>query len=271
MNADRLYARLLTAYSPAFRREYGDEMLTAFRELHRESPRHGLRFWLFIIGDVMRSGARQRFASLWSITRRTDVEWLLLCASGVIVIAGTAHALSWGFSYFYHPYLEGLSIPPWMYGAALGLGLGAVQSARLERRARRRIVLIGATSAAAALGLEVAIVFGEPALYGTVLGAFVGGAQWATLGDGRRGAASRILGSTAAMGLAMAVSASAMRITLQGLDPRATERHSVAVLGVLSRSLPALSTPNLAVMFACGAISAVVTTRLLAQTKGRPC
>ncbi len=154
MNAERFYTRLLIAYSRPFRREYGDEMVTAFLELHRESPRHGCRFWLFIIADVMRSGARQRFASGWSITRRADVEWLLLCASGAIAIAGTAHALSWTFSYFYHPYLEGLSIPPWMYGAALGLGLGAVQSARREPRTRPRIVLIAATSAAAAVGLD---------------------------------------------------------------------------------------------------------------------
>ena len=35
-----------------------------------------------------------------------------------------ANAVEWTLSYFYHPYFEGLTVPPWGYGACLGLILG---------------------------------------------------------------------------------------------------------------------------------------------------
>jgi hypothetical protein len=177
MNAERFYARLLRAFSPAFRREYGEEMIETFRDMYRDSSGNAAAFWLFIVTDVVRSAAVSVSPSSCRVS--SGQRWTVVrCASGGIEIVVTAHTLSWSFGYLYHPYLEGISIPAWACGGALGLGLGVAQSGKVERRPGLRTVLIFATGAAAALGLQVAVLFGPPAVYGTALGVFVGGAQW---------------------------------------------------------------------------------------------
>jgi hypothetical protein len=40
------------------------------------------------------------------------------------------------FGYLYHPYLEGMTIAPWIYGAFLGLGLGIAERAALGQHGR---------------------------------------------------------------------------------------------------------------------------------------
>jgi hypothetical protein len=274
MTAERVYTRLLAMYSPAFRLEYHDEMLEAFRELHGVRSHNPLTFWAFIIGDLVCSAARERFISCSALPKRPEIEWLMLCVSGAIAIAGAAHALSWTFSYFYHPYLEGLAIPAWAYGAVLGSGLGVVQSTKLERGLRSRARLTLATSVASAVGLQVVVSFGEPATYGTLLGGFVGGVQWLVFADGYRRTATWVLSSVTAMVLAVGASAGAMLSTLRGLNPRASDLPVFDIDRLLNTTLPLpLSMPNVAVMSICGLMSAILTARLLTtmHAKGRSC
>jgi hypothetical protein len=276
MSAERFYACLLRAYSPAFRREYGEEMIETFRDLYRDSAGNAAAFWLFIVTDVVRSAARQRLAVLSSSIRRPEVAWVIRCASSGIAIVVTAHALSWSVGYLYHPYLEGISIPAWACGGALGLGLGVAQSGKVERRAVPRMALILATGAAAALGLQVAVLFGRPAVYGTALGAFVGGAQWVILGIRDHRAVPRVVSSMTAMSLAAAASAGAISVTLRGLNPVALDPQRFDLAEIVSRLLPPtirMSTANLVVMIGCGLLTAVLTARWLStmHAKGRPC
>jgi hypothetical protein len=276
MTAERFYARLLRLYSPAFRREYGDEMIETFRDLYRDSAGNTARFWLFIVADVLRSAARQRLAALLSSTKRPEADWVIRCAGSGIAIMITAHALSWSFGYLYHPYLEGISIPAWVCGGALGLGLGVAQSAKVERRLGSRTLLIFATGAAAALGLQLAVLFGRPVVYGTAVGAFVGGVQWLILGIRDNRAVPWVVSSMTAMSLAAAASAGAISVTLRGLNPRALDPQRFDLAEIASRLLPSpirMSTANLAVMIVCGLLTAVLTARWLSaiHAKGRPC
>ena len=292
MTAERFYSRLLVAYPAAFRQEYGERMLEAFRELRRDSSETSMRFWLFIVSDVLRSAARQRVSDLWRSTKRPEAEWVVMSLAGALAIAVMAQALPWSVSYLYHPYLEGISIPPWLYGAVLGLSLGVVQNVvqsavqsvvqndartvKLQHAGARRARLILATAAASALGLQVAVTFGRPATYGTVLGAFVGGTQWMVLGARHDRNHPWILSSMTAMFVAVAASAGAIRVTLRGLDPRALELQRSDLPEVVSLVVAqaiSMSLTNLVVMMVCGLLSAALTTRVLSavRAKGRPC
>jgi hypothetical protein len=281
---ERLYSRLLLAYPPAFRREYGDQLIETFRDLRRDASGTVLTFWLFIVSDVIRSAARQRVGDLWLITKRPEVEWVVMSLTGAIAIAVMAQALPWSVSYLYHPYLEGMSIPPWLCGAVLGLSLGvvqnavqdAVQSGKAGRGRARRARLILTTVVASALGLQIAVMFGRPAVYGTVLGAFVSGAQWLVFSRRTNQAGAWILSSLTAMSVAVATSAGAIGVTLRGLDPRALDPQRVDLPNLVSLVFAqaiSMSLPSIVVMMGCGFLSAALTTRLLSamHAKGRPC
>src|ERR1051326_7150484 len=116
MTAGRLYAALLHLYSTEFREEYGDEMLAAFHDLRRARRRSPLRFWLFIVSDVVTSAARQHL---------DGQRWLATALLGLAATVGTARGVTALYQYFYHPYFEGTAIPALPYGATLGLVLGA--------------------------------------------------------------------------------------------------------------------------------------------------
>ena len=59
MTAERLYSALLRLYPPAFRREFGEAMVEAFREAYRDNRRLRGYFWLSIIVDLVRSASRE--------------------------------------------------------------------------------------------------------------------------------------------------------------------------------------------------------------------
>lgn len=147
---ERLYAALLYLYPSEFREEYGDELLAAFRELRQLRGGSPLRFWLFVVSDVFASAARQHLDGM---------RWLATALFGLAATVATAHAVTFTFRYFYHPYFEGTSIPALPYGAALGLVLGiAVAAAQWglfpadERRASRWAL-------ASAVALPVTVLF----------------------------------------------------------------------------------------------------------------
>jgi len=134
MTAQRLYSALLGLYPRDFRRDYGDQMTQAFAELHRARARSRVAFWMFVAGDTCRSALQARVAAWRPFVRYTSgVRWAGACATAAIVSGLAGNALTYAFSYFYHPYFEGLPVAPWMFGAIVGAGLTLTQVVVLRR------------------------------------------------------------------------------------------------------------------------------------------
>lgn len=280
MTPERVYATLLFIYPRAFRREYGRRMIAAFRRLRRESRVGALAFSCFIASDLLRSGFRERLAELGMDAQRAPAEWIARCVTGAIVSACAAHALAWTFSYLYHPYLEGIAIPAWVYGALLGLGLGAVQSAGLGRRTLNTVSWTLTSGLAGALGLQVAASFTGPLLYGCVLGAFIGMAQRLVLRSSEKRADTAILISMSAVALATAASVGAAPGILSGLDPIAAAPAALAGLRAVAFFDPGLASgeasdpiARFALLAICMLLSAAFTSSLLSSvfTRRSPC
>ena len=209
--------------------------------------------------------------------RRFALEWTGACACGSVVVALVANGLTWGFSYWYHPYLERVTLPPWSYGALLGLALGAVQGAVLHRRFHLGIVWLVASAVGSALGLEAAIAIAKiagPVAYGIVLGCVVGGAQWAVLRTRVRQAAWWVLTSAVALSVVMLSCAVNMHTTLAGVNalshnPLAVQPDAYgAAVTFLSRGLYGPTTSadlalEFAVMATCGLVIGALTAKPL--------
>lgn len=155
MSAERLYAALLYLYPREFRDEFGEEMLDLFRELRHAQRLTPVRFWTFILGDTVTAVARERLEG---------ARWLATALFGLLVTVLTAHAVTFTYRYFYHPYFETVAIPTLPYGAALGLVLGvsvaAAQWMLFPARARRASHWL----LASAVTLPVAILFCSAAI-----------------------------------------------------------------------------------------------------------
>ncbi len=87
--AERAYTLLLRAYPREFRRDYGREMMLAFRDLMRDAGTSGLGFWMRIVTDVARTAPPLRAESLrarWSSnTRMEDTPMRTMGALAVLV------------------------------------------------------------------------------------------------------------------------------------------------------------------------------------------
>jgi hypothetical protein len=148
MTAERVYAALLTLYPEPFRREYGDPMMEAFRDLSRAHSRKRLTLWLFVLSDLCRAVGRAHLDACRSGVRRFVLPWLGTCALGIVATTVVANALAWCFSYLYHPYLDGSSfgidvavasggaVGPIGRGVVLGICVGTGQWLALRARAR---------------------------------------------------------------------------------------------------------------------------------------
>jgi hypothetical protein len=131
MKADAVYSSLLRLYPPAFREQYGAEMQDIFRELSR-TRRHGcIRFWAFILVDVVRSAARERRETL-----QPQVSWLLMCAAAAIVGAVLFYGLHRAYGAFIGPLPIAARLV--LRGALVGLGVGWAQYAILGNLLERR-------------------------------------------------------------------------------------------------------------------------------------
>src|SRR5262249_19820971 len=115
MTAERVYSALIHLYPPSFREEYGDEMLSAFRDLKAARGSSPIRFWTFVAGDVFASAARLHLDGM---------RWLATALFGLAATVSTARAATFIYKYFYHPYFEGTSVPPLPYGVVLGIVVG---------------------------------------------------------------------------------------------------------------------------------------------------
>jgi hypothetical protein len=230
MTSERVYRALLAVYPRAFRRDYGDAMVEAFRDLHRGATRPPLGFWLFVSADTCRAAYALHVDAWKSSEHRLALQWVGACALGAAVCGAAGSAVTWSFGYFYHPYLEGTTFVPWIFGATLGAGLGLVQAAALRGRARLPAVWVPVTAGCTALGVELAIAMANlagPLGYGLVVGSVVAGGQWLVLRSRVRGAGWWVLPSAGALTAVALVSSAALNRTLAGMNPL---RHDLAAV-----------------------------------------
>lgn len=102
--AERIYRFLLRAYPPAFRAEYGREMVLLFRDQYREGDARTLGFWAAVIWDVTRSAPALRVEA-W-LTRGSEstrtMEVVMKLAAMLAMLLGVLGVLNagveWGAS-----------------------------------------------------------------------------------------------------------------------------------------------------------------------------
>jgi len=96
--AERIYCFLLRAYPPAFRAEYGREMVLLFRDQCQESDVHSVGFWARVLGDVARSAPALRleaWLTRWRENTRT-MEVIMKLAAMLTVLLGVIGVLNAG-------------------------------------------------------------------------------------------------------------------------------------------------------------------------------
>jgi hypothetical protein len=98
MSAERIYRLLLWAYPPAFRAEYGPEMLLLFRDQCRESDVRSLGFWAAVICDVARSAPALRFEAWGARATETNrtMEVIMKLAAMLTMLLGVLGVLNTG-------------------------------------------------------------------------------------------------------------------------------------------------------------------------------
>jgi hypothetical protein len=137
-----------------------------------------------------------------------------------------------GFAYFYHPYLEGLQVSPWSYGALLGAGLGIAQSVALRHGMRTSLVWVLASAASASLGLDLAAGLAGtagPVGCGIAIGAIVGGCQWTIARTRRRRPAWPVLASAISVAAAVVLFDGLIRRGLGGMNPLSADFSAQAL------------------------------------------
>jgi len=155
MTSDQIYAALLRLYSKPFRDEYGKEMAAAFRAMRDAHRGHVLTFWGFVLADLLVSAAYERFETM---------QWLATSVIGLLVTVGTAHAVTWTFRYFYHPYFEDVSIPALPFGVGLGFVLGGTVGVAQWLLIPATVRRASRWALASAVALPLAILFCSAAL-----------------------------------------------------------------------------------------------------------
>ena len=269
MKAEDVYRRLLAAYPASFRREYGEPMLEAFRDLRRHTARGPLRFWLFVVLDTLRAASAERALALRDLRHSSRCRWMTACALGATVSGGLGSLATSAFSYFYHPYLEGMAFVPWAYGAMLGAGLALVQAAALGRRARLGKMWVLTSAGCAALGVEIAISIAwmaGPLGYAAAFGSVVAGGQWIVLRGRMPGAAWWVLPSAGGLSAVVMSTRSALTSTLAGMEALRNHPESPTGVYLLLRGLFAPTSwteaaVGFAVMAATGLLVGAITAR----------
>lgn len=228
-----MYAALLALYPRAFRDMYGEAVLDTFREWRRSSGLPAVSFWLVALADLAQSVGREQIDACRCGLRRFVLGWLAVCAFGIIGTGLIASLVTWGFAYLYHPYLEGLQLAPWSYGAFLGAGLGIAQSVALRHRLPVGLSWIAVTTASAVFGFHLAAMAAAaigPVGCGIAMGAVVGACQWMMAGTSqrvyRRGWA--VVGTALSLPVAVVLCDTVIQRALGGMNPLAANLHATA-------------------------------------------
>src|SRR5204862_5307376 len=129
-----------------------------------------LALWRFVLADIVCSAAREQLDECRTGSRRFALRWLATCALGLIVTVLAANAVAWTFSYFYHPYFEGLTVPPWGYGACLGLVLGGTIGIAQWMLIPTRVPRIRAWALSSGIALPIAAILCSAVIGRTLTG-----------------------------------------------------------------------------------------------------
>ena len=273
MTAEDVYKRLLTAFPGRFRREYGDGMLEAFRDLRQQTSRGPLAFWLFVLADTIRGASFERALACRELLQSNRARWMMACAAGATACGALGSLATWAFSYFYHPYLEGTAFVSWVYGAMLGAGLALVQALALGRRLPRRTLWIVTSACCAALGVEIAISIARvagPIGYAVAFGSVVAGGQWIVLRGrlplGHQGAAWWVLPSAGGLSAVVMSTRNTLTAALAGMEAIGNHPESAPGLYLLLRGLYAPTTwteavVGFAVMATTGLLVGAITAK----------
>lgn len=277
MTAEDIYRRLLAAYPPQFRRDYGDGMVEAFRHLREQSRRGPLAFWLFVAADTIRAASAERALAARDLWQSSRTRWIAACALGAAACGGLGSLATWAFSYFYHPYLEGAAFVPWVYGATLGAGLAFVQASVAGRRLPFGTLWITTSACCAALGVEIAISIARaagPLGYAVAFGSIVAAGQWIVLRGRLPHAAWWVLPSAGGLSAVVMGARGALTAALAGMEPLGNQPDAVPGLYLLLRGLyaPASWTEaavGFAVMATTGLLVGAITARPVASVLTR--
>ncbi len=285
MTPEGVYAALLTLYPRAFRETYGDDMLRTFREWHGTSRLPSVRFWRVAITDLMSSIWREQIDACRFGVRRFALRWLAICALGIIGTGLIATLVTWVFAYLYHPYLEGLQLTPWSYGAFLGAGLGLAQSAALRHRLQTAVSWVAVTSASAAFGFHLAALAATvigPVGCGIAMGAVVGACQWTMVAASQRVQRRRwpMMASALSLPIAVILCDALIRRALGGMNPVPANIQATATPASYSSAIVTLvrglQQPHgwtdfafeLAAMSLAGLTIGTITARRLSEARG---
>jgi hypothetical protein len=223
-------------------------MTEAFLDLRASRHHSALAFWSFILADVCRSAGYQQLHACRSGVRRCALQWIASCTLGIIATGLIANSITWGFSYFYHPYLEGVDVAPWMFGAFLGFGLGIAQYATLRHRRGVGHGWLLVTVVSAAIGVQILVTLTpEIGLFGAgvVLGGLVGTVQWLVLRRQIRRAAWSTLASGVALAAAVVMFGAMMHRTFAGMNPLSSDVSvNIAFGNALKTIFDGMSTPR---------------------------
>jgi hypothetical protein len=279
MTAEDVFRRLMAVYPARFRREYGDGMLEAFRDLRQHTARGPLAFWLFVAADTLRAASAERVLACQEVLQSSRCRWMTACAVGATACSALGSLATWAFSYFYHPYLEGTAFLPWVYGAMLGAGLALVQALAIGRRLPLGKLWIVTSACCAALGVEIAISIARvagPVGYAIAFGSVVAGGQWIVLRGRLPGAAWWVLPSAGGLSAVVMSARSPLTSALAGMEALGNHPDSTPGLYLLLRGLYAPSNwTEVAVGFAVmattgllvGAITAKPISSMLARAR----
>ena len=138
MTAERIYRLLLRAYPPAFRAEYGLEMVLLFRDQCRDGDVRTVGFWVRVLGDVARSAPALRLEA-WRGRGNENTQTVEV----IMKIAGMLTVLLAGFG------IVG-AVGEWVAGTKGAMGGGYVLA-----------VILGVFASVLLLGAGVAILLGE--------------------------------------------------------------------------------------------------------------
>jgi hypothetical protein len=134
MNAERIYRMLLRAYPPAFRAEYGQEMVLVFRDQCRDSDVRTLGFWMRVFWDIVRSAAALRAEATRTvevIMKLAAILTVLLAAFGIFGAVNDWSAASQHAGTYVLAIVMGVAASLLLLGAGVAILLQKRQAARL--------------------------------------------------------------------------------------------------------------------------------------------
>ena len=134
MNAERIYRMLLRAYPPAFRAEYGREMVLVFRDQCRDSDVRTLGFWMRVFWDIVRSAPTLRAEATRTvevIMKLAAILTVLLAAFGIFGAVNDWSAASQHAGTYVLAIVLGVAASLFLLGAGFGILLQKRQAARL--------------------------------------------------------------------------------------------------------------------------------------------